>query len=101
MDRVYELHVAEIKPPAAAVVQRMGLLQPLFAEPHGDFIIGDDGRAGTLGDVRCVGHVVRVAVRDEDIVRVNRLDVNSLGQLVAGDERVEQQRLVRDLRRKA
>ena len=62
VDCVDELDAPEIEPPAAAVVQWMGLLQPLFAEPHRYLIIGDDGRAGPFGDVHRVGHVVRVSV---------------------------------------
>src|SRR5260370_28550212 len=92
---------AKIKPPGSAMIQRVTLLQALVSKPNCNFIVGNDGSAGALGDVRRVREVVGMAVRNEDVISGNGFDINTLGQLVAGNERIEQKVLVRNPDRKA
>ena len=101
MDGIDEFHAAELEGVASAVVEWMALLQALVAEPHRNLVIGDNGCAGAFGDVRRIGQMVSVPVRDQDVIRHYLIHINISGQIVARDERIEQQSFARDVRRKA
>ena len=65
-------------------------MHALLLQPLADLVVGDDRRAGALGDGDGVADVVAVAVRDQDevgrhLVRLGRR------RRVAGQERVDEQ----------
>ena len=67
------------------------LLDSLLAEPFADLVIGDHRGAGAIGDRGGVGHVVEVAVRDENEIGLNRVGLDRRrGRIV--QERIDQDR---------
>src|SRR5258708_27761893 len=83
------------------MVEWMAILQSLAAKPHGNFISGYNGRVGAFRNVRRIGQVVPMAVRDQDIIRRYGFRINVPCQIVARDERIKLENSARDLRREA
>jgi len=61
----------------------MSSLQSHFSKPLGDFIIGDDRRACSFGNIGGVGQVIRMAMRDENEICGDLLRIDCLGELIA------------------
>lgn len=97
VDGVDKFRPAEIKPSCATMVQRMSLLDAAISEPDRDFKVGDDGGTCALGNSLSIGHVVGVTVRDENIIRVNLLNIDMASQFVGADEWIEKECAVGNL----
>ena len=74
-------------------VARVCILDPLGAKPGDHFERGDEERAGPLGDRLDIGHVVPVAVGNEDEIRRHAPDIDRCRLFVRGNEGIEEQRL--------
>jgi hypothetical protein len=73
----------------AACVHWIELLEPFAGEPHAQVVIGDDGSAGRLRDLKGVAHVIAVGQHDMGDALDRRLPVRNEGG-VSGEERIDQ-----------
>ncbi|VBB46099.1 hypothetical protein TRIP_B40026 [uncultured Desulfatiglans sp.] len=87
-DRQLDAPPWEVEP--SADVHRVGVFDALGREPVLDLEIGDRRGMGAFRDRHGIAHMVAVAVRDQDEVRVQLVRCDG-GCRVAGDERIDEQ----------
>ena len=75
----------------AANVLGMRFFHALGQQPVVNFEIGDDRGPRTLRNGNRIPHMVTVAVRHQNVIRLDRVHGNRC-QRIAGDERVHQKR---------
>ncbi len=76
MDGVDKFDAAKVLFHRTAVVHGLNFRRALGIEPESDFVARDDRSAGALGNGHHVIHMVFVPVRNEDVIRRHRVDVN-------------------------
>src|ERR1700737_395246 len=59
--------------PAAMILR--GNLRPLVFQPQGQLIGGDNDRAGSFCDRKCITDVVAMTVRDHDEIRLQAVSI--------------------------
>ena len=90
VDSIDVLHRAEVKSHFPSVVHRVAG-QPLFFEPADDLEVGDDFGVVLFADAFGVGNVIAMAVRDQQVIGFDAMDIDAFGQLIGGDKGVEQE----------
>ncbi len=86
-----ESHPAEIEIRTPSVVQRVRIPDSLLPVPTDDLEVGDQGRAGAFQDILRIGEVILMAVGQQHVIRLDRVDIDSLRPRVRSDERVEKE----------
>ncbi len=99
MDGIDKLDSSEIECLASAVIERVCLLDSLLAKPNDDLEVGNDGRPRAFGDFDRIIDVIEVAMGDQDVVRLDGIDLNMAGERVRRNEGIEEKRLPSDLHR--
>lgn len=85
------VHASERKPESSAVIERVGIFDPLAPEPGDDLVIGNELGSGAFENRLGIGHVVAVPVGKQHVIDLERVDVDLLGQRVRRDERIKKQ----------
>jgi hypothetical protein len=67
-----------------------------FREPFGDLVVRDQRRTGLFGQVRSVRQVIEVAVRNQNVIRLDPAYLHAGRVRIRTNERIEQQALACD-----
>ena len=95
MKRERQLHAAKGQIRAAAEIAADGVFHAMIlSQPGRDLIVRDDRCAGAIGDLRGVGDVVEMAVRDQDEIRSHVLRLDRRRRRII-QKRIDQQRVLR------
>lgn len=92
VDSVHVLDRTKVEFPFAAVIHGMPFDAFIFV-PGLDLVIGDHFGPGSFGYTFCIRYMIAVAVRQQDVVSGDAVDVDLLSQWVGGDKRIKEEML--------
>ncbi len=78
----------------AAEVHADGGGDALFGQPVGDLVVADDGAGVFFGKISGVGDMIGVAVREEDDIGLDRVEVGGARRWIGAEEGIEEEGLV-------
>lgn len=76
MNRVHQLHAPEIKGKGAAMIHSVQVFDALLSDPLNHLKAADDLGAGFFGNLHRIRHVILMAVRKQDVIGLDGIDID-------------------------